>query len=70
MLTADEVENQERERFIVECVANKDRFVKTVKKNPNFGASSVKKKSITVANKVQQVWMQRDLVRIILILSL
>lgn len=43
LLTAEAIENQQRERFIPECVADEDRIEKTIKKILNFEPSSAKK---------------------------
>ena len=71
LLTAEEVGSHQRERFIAECVDDESRFEKAIRRNNilNFGANS-SKKMVTVANKVQEVRMERDLFGRMLALSL
>lgn len=63
--------NDLREKFIDECSKDENRFKKVIKQNKMFTfADTIKKKKITMAGKVQEVRMQRDLFGYLLGLSL
>ncbi|XP_067618035.1 uncharacterized protein [Eurosta solidaginis] len=71
LLNIEKNGNEQRERFIEECAADKDRFEKVIKQNKilNF-SNTVQKKKMPVSGKVVEVRMERDLFGQLLSVSL
>ncbi|KAF7990491.1 hypothetical protein HCN44_000296 [Aphidius gifuensis] len=71
LLSVEESGRKLREKFINECAINPDRLEQPIKKNQifNFSSENIKKK-IKVANKVQEIRMQRNLFGRLLDISL
>ena len=71
LLNAEKMGDEQRQQFIKECIEDSNRFERVIKQNKiiNF-ASMQKKKKITLAGKVTEVHLQRDLFAQLLCISL